>query len=90
MAPELMLNSPYTRAADVYSLGVTMNELATGCIPYSDVETTTLQFHTVIEANYSQQALMADITTKDLRPNTNNATHTPASYAEGCQPLPAG
>lgn len=85
MAPELMMNRPYTPAADVYSLGVTMNELATGCIPYSDVETTTLQFHTVIEANYSQQALMQDITTKHLRPNP--ATRAP-SYA-GASSIPA-
>ena len=85
MAPELMMNRPYTPPADVYSLGVTMNELATGCIPYSDVETTTLQFHTVIEANYSQQALMQDITTKHLRPNP--ATRAP-SYA-GASPIPA-
>ncbi len=36
--------------ADIYSLGITINELLTGNIPYSDVKTTDLQ---VITLNFA-------------------------------------
>ncbi|RHY08119.1 hypothetical protein DYB38_001565 [Aphanomyces astaci] len=36
MAPELLQDSHYTVAADMYSFGVLVSELDTHCIPYSD------------------------------------------------------
>lgn len=72
MAPEIFLKSLSASyvSADVYAFGVLLNELATGCIPYSDVRTTAEQLHTVVEANYSRQDLMKAVCTQELRPNT--------------------
>lgn len=36
MAPEVLLKEPTSPASDVYAFGVTLNELATGIIPFSD------------------------------------------------------
>ena len=68
MAPELLRKRPFEKASDVYSMTITMNELVTGCIPYSDVRTTTEQLHTVLEANYTEITLTAAIVSEHLRP----------------------
>ncbi len=72
MAPEIFLKapSPSLEAADMYAFGVLLNEMGTGCIPYSDVRTTAEQLHTVVEANYSRQDLMKAVCNNQLRPNT--------------------
>ena len=36
MAPEVLLKQPVSRASDVYSFAVTLNELATAIVPFSD------------------------------------------------------
>ena len=37
MAPEVLCGSQYTKAADVYSFGVIMNEFISEEIPYNDI-----------------------------------------------------
>lgn len=37
MAPELLERRPWSAGSDVYSLAITMNEMVTGCVPFSDV-----------------------------------------------------
>ena len=37
MAPELMRREASSPASDVYSLAICLNEMLTGCVPYSDV-----------------------------------------------------
>ena len=36
MAPEVLLKQPVSQASDVYSFAVTLNELATAVVPFSD------------------------------------------------------
>lgn len=40
MAPERILGQPYTVTSDVWSLGVTLMELATGLFPFTPLERT--------------------------------------------------
>jgi serine/threonine protein kinase len=37
MAPELLRREASTTASDVYSLAISLNQMLTQCIPYSDV-----------------------------------------------------
>lgn len=37
MAPELLQRRPWSADSDVYSLAITLNEVVTGCVPFSDV-----------------------------------------------------
>jgi serine/threonine protein kinase len=37
MAPELMRRQASSPASDVFSLAICLNEMLTGCVPYSDV-----------------------------------------------------
>ncbi len=37
MAPELLRREASTAASDVYSLAISLNQMLTQCIPYSDV-----------------------------------------------------
>ena len=41
-APEILKLGKPTKASDIYSLGVVLWELATGCIPYEDLDETTI------------------------------------------------
>ena len=36
MSPEVLLKAPPSFASDVYALAVTLNELATATVPFSD------------------------------------------------------
>ncbi|GAQ90746.1 Serine/threonine protein phosphatase [Klebsormidium nitens] len=67
MAPEVLKKEVATTKADVYSYAITINELATRTIPYSD-RYTDAQCHTVLEMDYSEQQLAAAITVDQLRP----------------------
>jgi hypothetical protein len=40
----------YTRACDVYSFGIALNEVLTQTVPYSDAMTEQVQLHTILEA----------------------------------------
>jgi serine/threonine protein kinase len=53
MAPELLRSvrgAAYTRACDVYSFGIALNEVLTQTVPYSDAMTEQVQLHTILEA----------------------------------------
>lgn len=56
MAPELLCNGPATFASDMYALGVAMNELITGTLPFKDKELSDPCLYTVLETrlNMSQ------------------------------------
>ena len=43
MAPEVIRHEKYTGAADVFSFGVLLNELASGLVPYSNAHYTPVQ-----------------------------------------------
>eukprot|EP00164_Ancoracysta_twista_P003442 GFYU01004593.1.p1 GENE.GFYU01004593.1~~GFYU01004593.1.p1 ORF type:complete len:738 (-),score=196.32 GFYU01004593.1:144-2219(-) len=81
MAPEVLKNTGigirndivYTPAADVYSFGISANEVATGTIPYADRFTDDVHLHTVLDMNYNQHTLSIAIATSGLRPvNVND------------------
>ncbi|XP_071716518.1 protein kinase and PP2C-like domain-containing protein [Rutidosis leptorrhynchoides] len=67
MAPEVLRKEIYTEKADVYSFGVSINELLTGVVPYTDLRTEA-QAHTVLEMNYTEQQLTAAVVSEGLRP----------------------
>lgn len=66
MAPEVLRKEVQSEKSDVYGFAITINELATGVVPYTD-RRTEAQAHTVLEMNYTEQQLTAAITS-GLRP----------------------
>ncbi|EFJ28625.1 hypothetical protein SELMODRAFT_441116 [Selaginella moellendorffii] len=76
MAPEVLNKETQTTKSDVYAFAITVNELFTGVVPYTDRKTEA-QAHTVLEMNYTEQQLSAAITSEGLRPVL-------ASEANGC------
>uniref|UniRef100_A0A7S4B6K8 Protein kinase domain-containing protein n=1 Tax=Chrysotila carterae TaxID=13221 RepID=A0A7S4B6K8_CHRCT len=80
MAPELLRSvrgAAYTRACDVYSFAIVMNEVATQRVPYADSLTDQVQLHTILEARYNHDSLTAGITAKGLRPIRSEAAAPP-------------
>ncbi|XP_078428510.1 protein kinase family protein / protein phosphatase 2C (PP2C) family protein [Wolffia australiana] len=66
MAPEILKKDVHTEKSDVYSYAITINELLTGVVPFTDLRTEA-QAHTVLEVNYTEQQLTAAIS-HGLRP----------------------
>ncbi|KAH7283371.1 hypothetical protein KP509_34G003700 [Ceratopteris richardii] len=66
MAPEVLRKEVHTEKSDVYGFAITINELATGVVPYTDRKTEA-QAHTVLEMSYTEQQLTSAITS-GLRP----------------------
>ena len=56
------------QASDVYALAVTLNEVATGTIPFSDCSKDNPACHTVLDAGYGHQELLAAVVAEQLRP----------------------
>jgi len=81
MAPEILKGAEPSRATDMYSFGVTINEIATGKVPFSDCFTEDVQMHTVLEQTFSKHALTKAISKDDLRPHI-------ASDLAGCDDVP--
>lgn len=67
MAPEVLKKEIHTEKSDIYSFAITINELVTGVVPYTDLRTEA-QAHTVLEMTYTEQQLTAAITSEGLRP----------------------
>ena len=78
MAPELLKapGSQLQRGAvkasyqtDIFSVAISVNEIFTLQVPYTDVERTVEQLHTVVETRYSPSALHQAIIEEDVRPH---------------------
>jgi len=67
MAPKVLKKEIHTEKSDIYSFAITINELVTGVVPYTDLRTKA-QAHTVLEMTYIEQQLTAAITSEGLRP----------------------
>ncbi|KAL6988083.1 protein-serine,threonine phosphatase [Sarracenia purpurea var. burkii] len=67
MAPEILRKEIHSEKSDAYSFGVTINELLTGVVPYTDLRAEA-QAHTVLEMNYTEQKLTAAVVSEGLRP----------------------
>ncbi|OQR88934.1 protein kinase [Achlya hypogyna] len=62
MAPEIIMGTEYTIAADVYSFGVILSEMSTHDVPYGDIKNPTTG------RSYTQQAIMSKVASGELRP----------------------
>ncbi|OWM78879.1 hypothetical protein CDL15_Pgr003050 [Punica granatum] len=67
MAPEILKKQVHTEKSDMYSFGISINELLTGVVPYTDLRAEA-QAHTVLEMNYTEQQLTAAVVSDGLRP----------------------
>uniref|UniRef100_A0A7S2RN80 Serine/threonine protein kinase n=1 Tax=Mucochytrium quahogii TaxID=96639 RepID=A0A7S2RN80_9STRA len=67
-APEVLRNNPSVQASDIYGLGMTIAEMLTGTPPYVGMEKEDADMHTVMDASYSEHALIVAITIDHLRP----------------------
>lgn len=57
LPPEVLLGGPATTAADVYALAVTLNEVATGVVPFSDCTKDNPACQTVLNFGYGRHLL---------------------------------
>ncbi|OMO90079.1 hypothetical protein COLO4_19401 [Corchorus olitorius] len=79
MAPEILRKDIHTEKSDVYSFAVSINEMLTGVVPYTDIRATA-QAHTVLEMSYTEQQLTAAVVSGGLRPVlAGTASGVPAS-----------
>lgn len=67
-APEVLQRQPHSRASDAYAWAVTVNELASGVVPFSDCTKDNPACHTVLEMGYGVQELTAAVAAEGLRP----------------------
>ena len=68
MSPEVLLKEPTSLASDVYAWAVTLNELATAVVPFSDCTKESPEVHTVLEMGYGRQELAVAVAAEGLRP----------------------
>ncbi len=54
MAPEVLQKRPHSQHSDVYALATTVNELATGVVPFSDCTRDNPKAHTILEMGYGR------------------------------------
>ncbi|XP_074581611.1 protein kinase and PP2C-like domain-containing protein [Curcuma longa] len=66
MAPEILRKDIHTEKSDVYSFAISINELLTGVVPYTDLQAEA-QAHTVLEMSYTEQQLTSEVS-NGLRP----------------------
>ena len=81
MSPEVLMHEAvHTRASDVYAWSIMMNEVLTGCFPFSDCTTENPKAHTILEMGYGRQELAAAVVSEGLRPILSEST--PAAVAD--------
>lgn len=68
LAPEVLKRQVHRPSADVYAFGVTLCELCTGVLPYSDRERNVALAHTVLDMSYNEADLSKAIASEGLRP----------------------
>lgn len=68
MAPEVLSGKPHSFAADVYAFAVTINEMATGAVPFVDRKMPAPELHTVLETRFNEVKLRGAIVKNHLRP----------------------
>eukprot|EP00871_Galdieria_phlegrea_P004467 jgi/Galph1/5020/GphlegSOOS_G3656.1 len=68
LAPEIMDYCAHSFSSDVYSLGVVMNEILTGTIPYIDRKLDIPQLQTILETRFNETKLKRAIIVEGLRP----------------------
>jgi len=61
----VLLKQPYSYPADVYAWGVTVNEVATGVVPFSDCTKDNPAAHTVLNYGYGRYVLSHPIRERD-------------------------
>ncbi|GBG31942.1 Protein kinase and PP2C-like domain-containing protein [Hondaea fermentalgiana] len=81
-APEVLRNSPAIQASDVYGLGMTFAEMLTGTPPYVGMEKEDADMHTVMDASYSEHALIMAICMDHLRPGLVTVSEKPGMPVE--------
>ncbi|OAY69556.1 Protein kinase and PP2C-like domain-containing protein [Ananas comosus] len=67
MAPEILRKDIHTEKSDIYSFAISINELLTGVVPYTDLRAEA-QAHTVLEMTYTEQQLTTAVVSEGLRP----------------------
>ncbi|KAM0849445.1 hypothetical protein ACQ4PT_053725 [Festuca glaucescens] len=67
MAPEILRKDLHTDKSDVYSFAISVNELLTGVVPYTDLRAEA-QAHTVLEMTYTEQQLTSAVVSQGLHP----------------------
>jgi len=77
LAPEILENERHTFACDIYSLGVVMNEIFTGVIPYMDRKMEIPQVQTVLETRFNETKLKRAIVVEGLRPVLVSSSQVP-------------
>lgn len=81
-APEVLRNSPAIQASDIYGLGMTFAEMLTGTPPYVGMEKEDADMHTVMDATYSEHALIMAICMDHLRPGLVTVSEKPGMPME--------
>mmetsp|Transcript_22130 Transcript_22130/g.89627 ORF Transcript_22130/g.89627 Transcript_22130/m.89627 type:complete len:641 (-) Transcript_22130:168-2090(-) len=80
MAPEVLSGAPHSLAADVYAFGITMNEIASACVPYVDRQLPVPELHTVLETRFNEVTLRRAIVKDGLRPVS--ASNCPPEFTD--------
>ncbi|KAA8498642.1 Protein kinase and PP2C-like domain-containing protein [Porphyridium purpureum] len=80
LAPEVLRGQVHDFAADIYSLGIVLNELASACVPYVDRQLPEPELHTVLETRFNQLQLRSAIVADGLRPVL--AAHVPLQFSQ--------
>jgi len=68
MSPEVLMRRVSGYGGDVYSYAITLCEIATGTVPYSDRARNVALAHTVLDMSYNEADLATAIASEHLRP----------------------
>lgn len=82
LAPEVLKRQVHRPSADVYAFGITLCELCTGVLPYSDRERNVALAHTVLDMSYNEADLSKAIASEGLRPVAPDESRAPRALRE--------